>query len=54
MGWHCHGSVAEAGDSEIVPLVVMVAMIIGVPIAVLLTGIAVRLLAIPDQRANKE
>jgi hypothetical protein len=30
MGWHCHGSVAEAGDSEIVPLVVMVAMIIGV------------------------
>jgi hypothetical protein len=53
-GWHCHGPVAEAGDSEIVPLVVMVAVIIGVPIAVLLTGVAIRLLAIPDQRANKK
>ena len=54
MGWHCDGPVAEAGEYEIVPLVVMVAVIIGVPIAVLLTGVAIRLLAFQDQRSNKK
>jgi hypothetical protein len=37
-----------------VPLVVMVAVIIGVPIAVLLTGVAIRLLAFQDRRSNTE
>ena len=53
-GWHCDGPVAEAGEYEIVPLVVMVAMMIGVPIAVLLTGVAIRLLAFQDQRSIKK
>jgi hypothetical protein len=35
-----------------VPLVVMAAVIIGVPIAVLLTGIAIRLLVFQDRRSN--
>jgi hypothetical protein len=50
MGWHCDGPVAEAGGYEMVPLVVVVAVIIGIPIAVLLTGVALRLLASQDQR----
>jgi len=53
IGWHCDGPVAEAGEYEIVPLVVMVAVIIGVPIAVLLMGVAIRLLAFQDQRSDK-
>jgi hypothetical protein len=52
MGWHCDGPVAEAGGYEIVPLVVVVAVIIGIPIAVLLMGVAIRLLAFQDQRPN--
>jgi hypothetical protein len=32
----------------------MVAVIIGVPIAVLLTGVAIRLLAFQDRRSNTE
>jgi hypothetical protein len=52
IGWHCDGPVAEAGEYEIVPLVVIVAVIIGVPIAVLLMGVAIRLLAFQDQRSN--
>ena len=46
------GPVAEAGEYEIVPLVVIVAVIIGVPIAALLMGVAIRLLAFQDQRSN--
>ena len=52
LGWHCDGPVAEAGGYEIVPLVVIVAVIIGIPIAVLLMGVAIRLLAFQDQRPN--
>ena len=52
MGWHCDGPVAEAGDYELVPLVVVAAVIIGVPLAVLLTGVAIRLLALQDRRPN--
>jgi hypothetical protein len=50
MGWHCDGPVAQAGGYEILPLVVVVAVIIGIPIAVLLMGTAIRLLAFQDQR----
>lgn len=53
IGWHCDGPVAEGGSYEIVPLVVMVAVIIGVPIAVLLMGVAIRLLAFQDQYPNE-
>jgi hypothetical protein len=52
LGWHCDGPVAEAGGYEIVPLVVIVAVIVGVPIAVLLTGVAIRLLAFQDRRSD--
>jgi hypothetical protein len=54
MGWHCDGRVAEAGEYELVPLVVVAAVIIGVPIAVLLTGVAIRLLAVQDRRSNQD
>ena len=43
---------AEAGDYELVPLVVVAAVIIGVPLAVLLTGVAIRLLGVHDRRSN--
>jgi hypothetical protein len=52
MGWQCTGPVAEAGEYELVPLVVVVAVIIGIPVAVLLTGVAIRLLAFQDRGAN--
>jgi hypothetical protein len=52
IGWHCDGPVAETGGYEIVPLVVMVAVIIGVPLAVFLTGVAIRLLVFQDRRSN--
>ena len=54
MGWHCDGPVAEAGGYEMVPLVVAAAVIIGIPIAVLLLGIAIRLLVLQDQRPAKK
>ena len=54
MGWHCDGPVAEAGGYEMVPLVVVVAVIIGIPIAVLLLGIAIRLLVFQDQRSTRK
>ena len=54
MGWHCDGPVAEAGGYEMVPLVVLVAVIIGIPIAVLLLGIAIRLLVFQDQRSARK
>ena len=54
MGWQCNGPVAEAGEYELVPLVVVAAVIIGVPLAVLLTGVAIRLLAFQDRRSNTE
>jgi hypothetical protein len=37
-----------------VPLVVLVAVIIGIPIAVLLLGIAIRLLVFQDQRSARK
>ena len=52
IGWHCDGPATEASGYEIVPLVVLVAVIIGVPIAVLLTGVAIRLLAFKDEGSN--
>jgi hypothetical protein len=54
MGWQCNGPVAEAGEYELVPLVVVAAVIIGVPLAVLLTGVAIRLLAFQDRRSNQD
>jgi hypothetical protein len=53
-GWLCNAPVAQGGEYELVPLVVVVAVIIGIPVAVLLTGIAIRLLAFPDRRSNPE
>jgi hypothetical protein len=52
IGWHCDGPATESGGYEKVSLVVMVAVIIGVPLAVLLTGVAIRLLAFQNQRSN--
>ena len=52
-GWVCNGPVAGAGEYERLPLAVVAAVIIGVPIAVLLTGVAIRLLAFPDRRSNQ-
>ena len=54
IGWHCDGPVAEAGGYEMVPLLVVAAVIIGIPIAVLLMGVAIRLLAFEDERSNKK
>jgi hypothetical protein len=54
MGWLCNGPVAEAGEYELVPLVVVVAVIIGVPLAVLLTGVAIRLLAFQERCSNQD
>jgi hypothetical protein len=51
-GWLCNGPAAQAGEHELVPLVVVAAVIIGIPVAVLLTGIAIRLLALQDRRSN--
>ena len=53
-GWHCNGPLAEAGQYELVPLAIVAAVIIGVPIAVLLTGVAIRLLAVQDRRSNQD
>ena len=39
---------------ELVPLVIVAAVIIGVPVAVLLTGVAIRLLAVQDRRSNQD
>lgn len=44
IGWHCDGPVGASGEHTLVPLVVMVAAIVGLPIAVLVAGIALRLL----------
>jgi hypothetical protein len=44
IGWHCDGPVGSGGGYEMVPLLVMVAVIVGIPLAVLLAGIALRLL----------
>jgi hypothetical protein len=53
-GWHCDGPVAEAGDYEMVPLVVAAAVIVGIPIAVLLLGTAIRLLVLQDRRPARK
>jgi hypothetical protein len=53
-GWLCNGPLAEAGEYELVPLAIVAAVIIGVPIAVLLTGVAIRLLAVQDRRSNQD
>ena len=45
IGWHCDGPVCASGEHTIVPLIVMVAVIVGLPLAVLVAGIALRLLA---------
>lgn len=44
IGWHCDGPVGATGQHEIVPLIVMVAVIAGLPLAVLVAGLALRLL----------
>jgi hypothetical protein len=46
IGWHCDGPVLAGGDYEIVPIVVILASIIGIPLAILFAGIALRLIAI--------
>jgi hypothetical protein len=45
IGWHCDGPVGATGGHEMVPLLVMVAVIIGLPLAVLVAGLALRLIA---------
>ena len=48
------GRSRKQAQYELVPLAIVAAVIIGVPIAVLLTGVAIRLLAVQDRRSNQD
>jgi len=52
IGWHCDGPVLAGGDYEIIPIAVILAPIIGIPLAILFAGIALRLIAIEFQRSR--
>ena len=42
LGWHCDGPPTVDGQYYLVPLPVMAAVIVGIPVATLLAGIALR------------
>jgi hypothetical protein len=48
IGWHCDGPLGAIEGYEIVPLLIMAAIIVGVPIAVFCAGMAIRFLLSPD------
>ena len=50
IGWHCHGR--EGEDNEVVPALTMAAVIVGVPIALFFTALALRFL-LHDRRSNQ-
>jgi len=50
LGWHCDGPILADGEYYVVPLPVMVAVMIGIPLAVLVVGFALRWIALAFQR----
>jgi hypothetical protein len=50
IGWHCDGPPAAGGGYEVIPVPVVVAVVVGLPIAVLIAGIAIRWLFIGSRR----
>ena len=52
IGWHCHERLGLGGDSEVIPALVMAAVIVGVPIATFFTALAIRFLLSQDRRSD--
>jgi hypothetical protein len=52
-GWHCDGPVLSGGDYNILPLAVMVAVIIGIPVALGFGLIAFRLIVLEFYRTKR-
>jgi hypothetical protein len=50
LGWHCDGPPAADGQYLVVPLPVMVAVIVGIPIAVLFAGVSLHWIALASRR----
>ena len=53
VGWHCDGPILAEGDYNILPLAVMMAVVVGVPIALGWGLIAIRLIVVDFYRPKR-
>jgi len=52
IGLHCDGPIGKVDGYEIVPLLIIAAVIVGVPIAIFFAGVAIRFLLSQDRESD--